>query len=57
MDIVNYLCNRLLIRSNSVIVIFKKTWKNTRQNLEHIQILESRVNTFIFSEKCTKSDV
>lgn len=40
-DIINYLYNRLLTRHNSVTVIFKKTWTNTRQNLEYIQIFKS----------------
>ena len=57
MDTANYLHNRLPIRRNSVTVISKEVWTNTRQNLEHIQIFGSRMSTFIPSEKRTKSDI
>ena len=57
MNTANYLRNRLPTRRNSVTVIPEEVWTNTRQNLEHIRIFKSRVNTFILSEKRTKSDV
>lgn len=59
MDTANYLCNRLPTKRSGSRPAFipEEAWTSTRQNLEHIRIFGSRVNTFIPNEKHTKSDV
>ena len=56
-DTSNYLRNRLLTRRNGPAFILEKAWTGTKQNLEHVQIFESRVSTFIPTKKRTKSDI
>ena len=59
MNIANYLRNWLSIRRivDKIIIISKEVWIEVRQNFEYIQIFGSRVNTYISSKKCLKSDV
>ena len=55
MDTANYLQNWLLTTDKTIIP--EETWIGTRQNLEHIRILYSKISTQILSEKRFKSDV
>lgn len=57
MDTANYHCNWLSIKRSGLIIISKKAWTNTRQNLEHICIFESKISTFILNKKRIKSDI
>lgn len=57
MDTTNYLCNQLPIRRCRSVFILKEAWTSMSQNLEHLQIFESSVSTFIPNEKYTKLDV
>ena len=55
----NYLRNQLLTRrtADKTIIISEEAWTEVKQNLEYIQIFDSRVSTYIPSEKRSKSDV
>lgn len=57
MDTSNYLRHQLSIRWNGPVFISEQTWTGTKQNLEYMQIFESRVSTFILIEKRAKSGI
>ena len=57
MDTANYLQNRLPTKRKGPTFIPEEVWTNTRQNLRHVRIFGSKMNTFIPSTKRTKSDI
>ena len=57
MDTANYLHNRLLTKPDGSTIILEEAWTNVRQNPEYMRIFESRLNTFISTQKYSKSDI
>ena len=53
----NYLRNRLSTRQNGPAFILEEVWTSTRQNLEYVQIFESRVSIFILIKKRIKLNI
>lgn len=57
MDIVNNLCNQLLIRCGRPIFILKKAKTSKKENLEYLQIFRSSISNLILNKKRIKSDM
>ena len=58
MDTANYPQNRLPSRrADKTVILLEEAWTNINQNVEYIHIFRSKVNTYISTEKHSKSDI
>lgn len=58
MNTTNYLENQGPVRqANELVVVFKETWTDVKQNIEYIRIFDSKTNIYIPIEKRSKSDI